>query len=695
MKFKTNTSRKKIYLAVFVIAVVLGLGAGNVNKAYAGYCVYTRTSNYSYTSLGWHGLTSSVISTTPNTQNQSGATTAKNDADCQSQCSSGNMGGVSGTDSNCKYYDNANDAQNDINNRNASFKNTNQQNQAQVNQAIQKDTGGDDICPKTSIFHPQTWFNCILLIVMRFMGILITLAASLLNAVLDPDLFNSIMQNPALYTAWADVRDVLDVAFIMMLLFSAFCTVFQIDKYNYKKILLNLVIMALLVNFSWPIARFIIDFGNVLMYYFVNTFGLAQGGLWTSFAGNSGLYSVIHPASGASSDTSLLLASVVFLFIFAVTLLVIAILLVIRVIVLAILVIFSSVAFVGSIIPGVSSYSGKWWDSMFKYVFFGPIMTFMIALSLAMMVTMQSVQSTFNITSNAQAGLLGPTIAAFAFFSIPVIILWVGLGFAQQLSIYGAGAAKKYSMGAMKWATYGGAAWGLKKSGISGGVKKRWDNSYFGTTATKKRQEKRESFVYGKLRGKTDAEQEMKKKAEEYKKENESTESLKKKADSGDAAAAYRLALDGDIDANTYKNAMSKIKDKRVKDLIEGKTRDKRIDVVIDYKIETERTTESLANKIAAERGVPVDDTLKAEAKQLIADQEIGKIAPSKWKDQNIEKLTGYNPENNSYDMSEESVIKRTAAKKAIDKYTPKNKEKITDDMTGSKYAAGESAGIW
>jgi hypothetical protein len=312
-------------------------------------------------------------------------------------------------------------------------------------------TGSTELCPGLSglsWLNPVKWFNCILLIVMRFMGLLITLAATILNVVINPALFTAIFNNSALYTAWADVRDVLNVAFIMVLLFSAFCTVFQIDKYNYKKILLNLIIMALLVNFSWPIARFIIDAANVLMYYFVNTLGLSSTGTWATFTNNSMLSHIINPDGGVGNDTSLLLASVVFLFIFAATLLIIGILLLIRIIILAVLLIFSSIAFVGSIMPGLSTYAGKWWDKLFKQAFFGPIMIFMISIAMAMMSNMASVQSQFNAAAS-QAGTLSSIVGAMAFFAIPVVILWVGLGMAQSLGAIGASAARKFGFGVM------------------------------------------------------------------------------------------------------------------------------------------------------------------------------------------------------------------------------------------------------
>lgn len=567
MKAKTNTQRKKILLAVFLMAVVLGLGGIKIQNASAATCTCSG------------GLKSDKALDEPDATS------------CRNACA---QAGGTGLGAYLNYSFNGGPANYIFNN-------------GTVSGAPQQ--VAPDLCPGFSglgWLNPEKWFNCILLIVMRFMGVLITLAATLLNAVLDPTLFNSIMQNSALYTAWADVRDILNVAFIMVLLFSAFCTIFQIDKYNYKKILLTLVIMALLVNFSWPIARFIIDLANVLMYYFINTFGLSQGSIWTSFTNQSMLGHIIAPSSGVGSDTSFLLASVIFLFIFAATLLIIGILLVVRIIVLAILVIFSSIAFVGSIVPGLSSYSGKWWDNLFKYAFFGPIMAFMIAVSLAMMTNMQAVQQQFNTASSSQAGWLGPTIGAFAFFSIPVIILWVGLGFAQSMSIYGAQGARKFGMGAMNKVTgvnFAKSQWGA----FSKARKARRDaieNNRFGGTFGRWVNRKQDNIVSVVSPGaRKRADEAEKKDVQDLRKKwkdngGASDAELEKTLNSRNAAKRKAAAMEmaekngfGDgtnpaADLARYQKALKAIeKDPAYKNFFNDKVKEKHIRLVIDHEM--------------------------------------------------------------------------------------------------------------
>lgn len=329
---------------------------------------------------------------------------------------------------------------------------------------------GSDVCAEVTVSSPVSdWLNCILVYVLKFIGFLLTAVTILFTKIIDVSVFKTVVSdNSVIYEMWGFVRDMLNVAFILVLLFSAFCTVFQITKYSYKNILLSLILMALLVNFSFPIARVIIDFSNVIMYWLINGFGFtsSDNNLFVEFSSNAEIRSIID-IQPAGANTAYLLAAIVFLFIFTVTLAVIAVLLLIRIVVLAVLIIFASIAFVGSIVPFLSSYSGKWWDSLFKQSFFGPIMIFMLVVSARMLKSISDLKTGFGSVASAQTGQNPSIIAAMAFFAIPIVILWVGLSVAQTMSVVGASAVVGRGQKFMGWAGrnltgYRAAKWGTK-----------------------------------------------------------------------------------------------------------------------------------------------------------------------------------------------------------------------------------------
>jgi len=302
--------------------------------------------------------------------------------------------------------------------------------------------------------------RCLLLMLFNFAGFLLSLSAVVFTWAVDTNNIKYIISdNTALYEIWTYVRDILNMAFIMVLLFSAFCTIFQVEQYNYKKMLWKIVLMALLVNFSFPITRFIIDASNILMYTVINNSlfaGCEASKALGCITDKSGLGALTGPSSSilTSLNDSSLIATTIVIFMLAITFLAIGLLLLIRLIVLAILIIFSPISFVGPIIPGLSSYSSSWWDNLVKYSFFGPAIILGVAITVKLMQSQNIYNSLKETAKQAGTTALGSDATFFgymAFVSIPIVLLWVVMGIAQKMSIAGAGAVMGAAQGAMKW----------------------------------------------------------------------------------------------------------------------------------------------------------------------------------------------------------------------------------------------------
>lgn len=206
-----------------------------------------------------------------------------------------------------------------------------------------KSTAQEDACIGGWFTRPLI---CLAISLFKVLSAFVSIAVSFFGWVVDPAKLTAVIASDSVYLAWKNVRDFLNIAFILFLLFSAFCTIFQVSKYSIKNTWLNIVLMALLVNFSFPIARFVIDISNSLAYTLLAVLfpdGLDQ--LPGAFAGMSNIGDLIYP--GDAELVPLVFADI-FLFLFAVTFLVISLLFALRIIALAIIIIFSPVAFTGS-----------------------------------------------------------------------------------------------------------------------------------------------------------------------------------------------------------------------------------------------------------------------------------------------------------------------------------------------------------
>lgn len=496
----------------------------------------------------------------------------------------------------------------------------------------------------------QWVFNQLLYGVFIFVSWLLGVAAILFGWVIKVDNVKMVLGNDAIYESWKMVRDLFNLFFILVLLFSAFCTIFQVEKYHLKKILLTLVIMALLVNFSFPVSRFIIDASNVMFYFIVNTMfsGGSGDSIFAGFADRSKIVDMLIPKGMdiGSAETTYLIAIVVFTFILMITLLVIAVMFVIRLVALGILIIFSPVGFVASIFPSTKHYADEWWGNLFKYSFFAPLMAFMMAIAFNVLSAMNRGNIEQSFTQVAQnntipeSGIDPNLFGKMAYFAIPIVILWMGLITAQKLSIAGAGVVTGQAKKIAGWA--GRQPWRGTKAlvgttGVLGGVKQAWTKRV--TQPLERSRQNREAFFAGKFGDKTAAERNMKNRAAQYEKDNESLDDLKKWASGGDAAAAYTLASRGKIDQKTFGEAMDKIKDEKTKESLVSKAEDTRMDVTLDYKF-----------KMNAKKATG-DPTKKAWTNiQDAAKTEYGNLNAEAWgKQKNLTEQFKYDATHNPY----------------------------------------------
>lgn len=482
--------------------------------------------------------------------------------------------------------------------------------------------------------HP---INCSLSAVLSFSGTLLEGSATLFAWVINVDNLRTVIAGPSTYQSWQLVRDFLNIAFILVLLYSAFCTILQIEKYSYKKILLTLVIMALLVNFSFPITRFIIDVSNVLMYTLIkDLLGSNAGNTFATISSSTGITEILKPAPENASGVYLI-SAIVFVFILAITLLAIALMLVIRMVALALLIIFSPLAFVATILPDAGGYSSKWWDNLFRYSFFGPIMIFVIYIATQMIKSNATVfRSMYDRASeqSVQPNIVG----SIALFAIPIILLWMGMGVAQSMSIAGAatvmGGAQKFAKWAGK-APFRAAWWGTKKAasatGVPGGLKQKWDSWKDKLNASQKSKEAQIAAHLG-VTGATVKDAETR--AAEHEKNHESDASLIIKAEAGDAGAALALVKRGKMDDKIYGNFVTNNKDASLKEHVAKKLKKNRVDILIANKLgdtkEVQKAKEAISKKTGRSIGTITDDM----AKMHIEREEYGNLSPEDIKSQ-------------------------------------------------------------
>ncbi len=428
-------------------------------------------------------------------------------------------------------------------------------------------------------------FQFLLISISAVLKLLVLASAKIFDWVIRQESFDAIIRNNgSVYLAWVMVRDFLNLFFMLALLFSAFSTIFQVEKYHLKKIIILLVVMALLVNFSYPITLFVMDFSNSAMYFFIGL--IQQSANASSVASVSALVAKMSEMGMLSkiiegqADTVALLMTIIFQFILFVTLFAYAINLLIRILAFAILLIFSPAGFTLSFFPSTGNIASSWWDNLIKYAVMGPLMIFFLLIA-------NLIFGSVNASNSNDATITSSVVI----FTIPIVFLWVGLIASQKFG----GEASASAMGIAKktgnWVKNNGSRMayrgvdvvsGHRISGGIGAVKRRWerwDESYKSKSSAR-------ASKYAEKLGVTGAEeQNMHNQAAEYKKRGLSNDTLKTMAQRGDAAAAFVLAENKKMDADTFNGFMGRVKNRKLKDAISGKVKQNRADLVALHKV--------------------------------------------------------------------------------------------------------------
>lgn len=198
--------------------------------------------------------------------------------------------------------------------------------------------------------------------------------------------YNDFTNAPVIAYGWRVVRDVANMFFIVILLVIALATILQQEKYNYKKWLPRLVLMAILINFSKTICGLLIDVAQVVMLTFVGSFSKIGAGSLTQMLGIQEWQKMKDFTGPEVSGWGVLAAyflALLYALIALVTVLSMVVMLVMRLVMIWVYVVLSPLAYLLASFPGGENYSKKWWTEFTKNLVIGPILAFFVWLSFA------------------------------------------------------------------------------------------------------------------------------------------------------------------------------------------------------------------------------------------------------------------------------------------------------------------------
>ncbi|OGF65154.1 hypothetical protein A2Z53_00935 [Candidatus Giovannonibacteria bacterium RIFCSPHIGHO2_02_42_15] len=301
-------------------------------------------------------------------------------------------------------------------------------------------------------------------LVVRPLGSFLSITGLFFNMAIGLSLDNAnytYQKIEALGTGWAFSRDVVNLFFIFMLLFIAISIILGIESYGSKQILVKLILIALLVNFSFLAAQSIIFISNAFATTIYNAQpdseglignknGILARALGLKFQKNLSI-SVVNTFSpnrffnnapfndvgnGITAVISVILieiAGIVLILAAALVLTLAALLMISRMAGLWLLLMLAPFGFALMIFPATRSYASDWWQRLMKHAIFPAVFLFLFIISVNVLTgingTFASIDKFKGITEFITLALVQVLISG--------ILLFTALGVSTQLGIEG------------------------------------------------------------------------------------------------------------------------------------------------------------------------------------------------------------------------------------------------------------------
>ncbi|MFA5355209.1 MAG: hypothetical protein WC302_00505 [Candidatus Paceibacterota bacterium] len=266
------------------------------------------------------------------------------------------------------------------------------------------------------------------------------------------------MQNlgPMTEAGWNFTVGLSNMLLILIFIVIAFGFILKIEKIQAKKALPRLIMVAVLLNFSWVFVKMLVDISHVIyntvlpgqslfwsamdVFFtssgvFVSNFviwGATQAAAWAVPIGNSFLQTVFAITFSAVFLPNIVTWALQAFFFYALSLMffTFAFLFAARVFIIQILAILSPLAFLSLILDQTKSFWKQWFNTLLEWLLLGIYFLFFLNLGFgALGVLAPKELASYNIPGIMFGNITGTLVYYFAIFIYMAVLLWVGKTF--------------------------------------------------------------------------------------------------------------------------------------------------------------------------------------------------------------------------------------------------------------------------
>jgi len=237
---------------------------------------------------------------------------------------------------------------------------------------------------------------------------------------------------------WTMIRDMVNISFIFILLYLAITKILGSWGVKQKTTIINVIISAVLINFSMLITKIIIDAGNIVAVQIYDAISPGTLGFSVSFMilKGSTLFDTVKSMLSLTGQISIIISLILhfictFILIWFFT--AFAIIMIIRTATLMFLTITSPVGFIGSTIPGLEKISKSWWTTLINQVILAPVIMFVLYFITQLINKGGLIKSLESSSVNTDTWTNLNVQGLFVYILI-IVFLWKGMSMAKELS---------------------------------------------------------------------------------------------------------------------------------------------------------------------------------------------------------------------------------------------------------------------
>jgi hypothetical protein len=318
-------------------------------------------------------------------------------------------------------------------------------------------------------------------VISGIFSIFTTLIAPMLTGVLSVRVYTDAFVN-VIYPGWEVLRNVVNIYFIVAIIAIALATLFRVESYKFRPLLIKLIIAALIVNFSLVVCQVILAVADTLQSQFLPNNAEVIGALAKDLM-PAQIADIIRSNQLVTNSVFGTAVTTLFLMSMAIGgfLVFVAILgyLFIRIVMIWIFLILSPLAFAADVLPSTSGMGQKWWGEFIKYAFFTPVMAFFLNMAAVIAVNYESIFgsiSTNLVYGSSDYSKFTVLILATASNILLLVFLFGAVNIAQSFGVFGANVVDGvFKTGVFAPFVASGAvgAIGLKGIGALGGLARR------------------------------------------------------------------------------------------------------------------------------------------------------------------------------------------------------------------------------